>query len=120
MFKLVKFHATNLSGFYSGMGKKTVDIDLSDYIDKDVCVIVGDNGVGKSTFLSLIHPWHQPTDGRSKFVISGKEGCVIREFLGDDGTSIITKCVYMPKKMVVITGNTTCSCVDPMMMNMSN
>ena len=98
LYKLTYFEATNITGFYSGMGKKHVEIDLRDFREKEIWVVVGDNGVGKSTFLSMIHPWPYPTDGRTKFVRSGKEGIIVREYTGGDGTIIRTKCVYSPKK----------------------
>lgn len=98
MYRLKRYKATNLIGFASGIGKKTVEIDLSDYLEKDVVVIVGQNASGKSTFMSTIHPWPWPTDKRKRFIIEGKEGSVIREFIGDDGTEILTRCIYKPKK----------------------
>lgn len=98
MYKLVRFEATNVAGFQAGMGRKSIDIDLRKYADKDIFVIIGDNGVGKSTFLSMIHPWSSPTDGRSKFIVQGKEGIIKREYQGDDGTTLISKCIYTPKK----------------------
>lgn len=98
MYRLVYFKATNIIGFMSGLSRKTVEIDLQKFVDKDLIILFGDNASGKSTFLSLIHPWHVPTDGRTKFVIPGKEGTVIRSYLGDNGIMIYTKCVYTPKK----------------------
>lgn len=97
MYKLVRFQATNCIGFMSGLGKKTLTIDLSDMEDKNILVVCGDNASGKSTFLSLIHPLHTPSDGRSKFIIPGKEGSLIRTYKGDDGTFLISKCIFMPK-----------------------
>lgn len=97
MYKLAKFKATNVLGFISGIGKKTFELELSKFNDKDLIVIFGDNASGKSTFLSLVHPWYLPVDGRTKFIAPGKEGTVLREYHGDDGTIIVTKCVYRPK-----------------------
>lgn len=96
MYRLIYFKATNISGFISGIGKKTFELDLSEFQDKDLIVIFGDNASGKSTFLSLVHPWHLPTDGRTKFVAPRKEGTLIRGYKNDDGTIISTKCVYKP------------------------
>ena len=97
MYRLIRFQATNIIGFMSGLGKKNLTIDLSDMQDKSILVVCGDNASGKSTFLSLIHPLHTPSDGRTKFVIPGKEGSLIRSYKGDDGSFLISKCVYMPK-----------------------
>ena len=98
MYRLTYFKATNVIGFISGLSRKTVEIDLTKFIDKDLIIIFGDNASGKSTFMSLVHPWHTPTDGRTKFIVPGKEGTLLREYLSDDGTLIQTKCVYTPKK----------------------
>ena len=97
MYRLVRFQATNCIGFMSGLGKKTLTINLSDMEDKNILVVCGDNASGKSTFLSLIHPLHTPSDGRTKFIIPGKEGSLIRSYKGDDGTFLISKCIYMPR-----------------------
>lgn len=98
LYKLTKFKATNIIGFNSGLGRKTFELDLHDLSEKEIIVICGDNGSGKSTFLSLVHPWPYPTDGRTKFVIKGKEGSLIREYTGEDGTIFISHCIYTPKK----------------------
>lgn len=102
MYKLGYFRAVNLIGFASGLGKREFVIDLRNdgkgkLYNKDVIIILGDNATGKSTFLSLIHPMHTPADDRQKFVIPGKEGLLVREYDGEDGTIIRTKCVYKPK-----------------------
>ncbi len=98
MYRLIRFKATNLCGFVSGLGKKTVDIDLSGVYNKDVVAVLGENGTGKSTFLSMIHPLHTPSDKRTKFIVEGKEGSITREYLGEDMTRIVTKALYTPKK----------------------
>lgn len=97
MYRLIKFKATNIIGFMSGLGRKTFELDLSKYDDKNIFVVIGNNASGKSTFLSLIHPTHIPSDGRTKFVIPGKEGSLIRVYKGDDGTILVSKCIYTPK-----------------------
>lgn len=97
MYHLVYFKATNLIGFMQGLGKKTFELDLHEYSNRNIFCILGDNGTGKSTFQSLIHPWYQPSDKRNKFVINQKEGTLLREYENDDGTAILTKCVYTPK-----------------------
>ena len=98
MYRLIRFKATNLCGFLSGLNKKTVDIDLTPVYDKDVIAVLGENGSGKSTFLSLIHPVHTPSDKRTKFIAEGKEGSIIREYVNVDGSRIVTKAIYTPKK----------------------
>lgn len=97
MYRLVYFKATNVAGFMSGLSRKTVEIDLTKFDDKNLIIIFGDNASGKSTFMSLVHPWHLPTDGRTNFIVPGKEGTVLRTYVSDDGMTIQTKCVYLPK-----------------------
>lgn len=98
MYKLIRFQAQNVIGFISGLSKKKVDLDLSNFTDKSSMCILGDNATGKSTFLSLIHPVHSPSDDRNRFIVPGKEGLLIRTYREDDGTILISKCVYHPKK----------------------
>lgn len=98
MYRLLRYKAVNMIGFLSGLGKKTVEIDLTDFMDKDIVCIIGDNASGKSTFLSSCHPWNTPINGKPKFIIPGKEGLIVREYIGDDGTLMLSKCVYHPKK----------------------
>lgn len=99
MYKLVYMKATNFIGFRSGLGKKTVEIDLKEMTDLNMIIILGDNGTGKSTFASLIPPAHTPFGTNKSFIFDNKEGLLIREYMKNDGTSsIMTKCVYLPKK----------------------
>lgn len=98
MFYLKYLKATNLIGFRSGLGKKTVEIDLSDMLFKSMYIILGENGTGKTTFASLIPPAHTPFGTDKSFVMEGKEGLLIREYITADGEIIATKCVYLPKK----------------------
>lgn len=98
MYKLTYFSATNVIGFHGGLGKKHFVLDLTEFKDKDIIAICGDNATGKSTFLSLVHPSHTPSDDRNKFIIPGKEGSLIRVYEGDDGTIMTSKCIYSPVK----------------------
>ena len=41
MYKLVKFDATNVIGFMSGLGKKHFVLDLKELKHKDILVILG-------------------------------------------------------------------------------
>lgn len=98
MYRLIHFKAVNVIGFVSGTGKKSFELDLTPFEFSNLIVIHGDNASGKSTFLSLVHPWYQPTDGRNNFIVPEKEGTLIRTYLSDDGIKIVTKCIYHPKK----------------------
>lgn len=96
MYKLTYFKATNIAGFVSGLQRKTFEVDLREFSDKEIIVILGDNGTGKSTFLSFVHPIHTPTNKKKKFVMEGKEGSLIREYTSEDGTIISTRAIYTP------------------------
>lgn len=98
MYKLTYMKCVNGIGFYSGLNRKVFEVDLHDFYDKEIIVISGSNASGKTTFLSLVHPSVWPTNGRRKFIIKDKEGLLIREYTGTDGTVITTKCIYKPKK----------------------
>ena len=56
MYKLIRFKAVNCVGFLSGLGRKSFELDLTKYTDRNIFVVIGNNATGKSTFLSLIHP----------------------------------------------------------------
>lgn len=96
MYKLIRFKAVNCVGFLSGLGRKSFELDLTKYTDRNIFVVIGNNATGKSTFLSLIHPLHTPSDGRNHFILPGKEGTLIRTYKGDDGTILTSKCIYSP------------------------
>ncbi len=96
MYKLTYFKATNIAGFVSGLQRKTFEVDLREFTEKEIIVILGDNGTGKSTFLSFVHPLHTPTNKKKKFVMEGKEGSIVREYTADDGTIIVTRAIYTP------------------------
>jgi len=100
MYRLKSMSATNVTGFMSGLGRKTFRIDFSEALEagKSIFLACGANASGKSTFLSLIHPTHIPSDGRTKFIVPGKEGSLIREYIGDDGTILLSKCIATPKE----------------------
>ena len=103
MYRLTHFKAINIIGFMSGTVKKTFELDLTPFEFSNLVVIHGDNASGKSTFLSLVHPWAYPTDGRVNFVVPGKEGTLVRTYLSNDGIKIVTKCYYHPRKESSIT-----------------
>lgn len=98
MYRLVYFKGVNVIGFQSGLGRKTVEIDLHDvYNEYNIISVIGANGSGKSTFISLIHPMPYPSDGRKNFIIKGKEGTLIREYISDTGVTMVSRCIYRPK-----------------------
>ena len=100
MFRLINYKCVNSEGFRSGLGVKTVALNLSskDFMNKNVFVISGRNGSGKSVLAESLHPFTNNTGvGRQKFFTANKEGIIIRDYRDDDGTEIYTKIVYSPR-----------------------
>src|ERR1017187_9521686 len=91
--KLVEF-----IGIHSGLGQTVLEIDFTPILDNEIILILGDNGGGKSTLSSVLHPLIGTTDGRTKFIRKGKEGMKIFRSMRDDGCEIECKIVYTPTK----------------------
>lgn len=96
--KIKKITLKNFIGIYNGLGKKELVIDLTDLLNKDIIIILGENGTGKSTLTSVLHPLPGTTDKRNKFIREGKEGLKIIEYIRSDGVTYICKVVYTPSK----------------------
>ena len=88
----------NFIGFYNGLGKKKLVLDFSKILDKDIILILGDNGTGKSTLSSILHPLPGTTDKRNRFIREGKEGLKIIEYIRSDDVEYECKIVYSPSK----------------------
>jgi hypothetical protein len=100
MYRLIHFECENIIGIYNGLGRKHFELDLRPHRDKSVFIFLGTNAKGKSTALSLIHPFDGTTDGRSKFVREGKEGYkeLVYENQDDPNEVIRVRHVYIPTK----------------------
>lgn len=96
--KINRITLKNFIGIYNGLGKKELVIDLTKLLDKDIIIILGENGTGKSTLASVLHPLPGTTDKRNKFIREGKEGVKIIEYIRSDGTTYECKIVYSPTK----------------------
>lgn len=101
--KINKITLKNFIGIYNGLNKKELTIDLTDLLNKDIIIILGENGTGKSTLTSVLHPLPGTTDKRNKFIREGKEGVKIIEYIRSDDVRYICKVVYSPTK----TGHTS-------------
>lgn len=100
MLRLTFYSCTHSAGFRSGLGVKRVNLDLSkpERLSKNVFIISGNNATGKSVLSESLHPFTTNSGvGRQRFFVDGKEGLLLREYLDDDGTQILTKMVYSPK-----------------------
>lgn len=100
MYRLKTFEANNFIGFYNGLSKKKITLDLSRFRDKSVFVIIGANTKGKSTLASILHPFSGTTDNRDKFIREEKEGykLLVYEDMYDESRQIKIKHVYIPNK----------------------
>lgn len=96
--KITKIYLKNFIGIYNGLGKKELTIELDKLLDKDIIIILGENGTGKSTLSSVLHPLPGTTDKRNKFIREGKEGVKIVEYERSDGVTYKCKVVYSPSK----------------------
>lgn len=100
MYTLVmtKITLKNFIGIKTGLGKNELTVDFDKIKDKSIICILGDNGTGKSTFSSVLHPLVGTTDKRNKFIIEGKEGMKKIWYDRSDGAKYICKIVYSPSK----------------------
>jgi DNA repair exonuclease SbcCD ATPase subunit len=96
--KLKRIYLKQFIGIYNGLSLKELDLDLSNLLDKEIILILGDNGHGKSTLSSVMHPLTGSTDGRKKLVRKDKEGIKIAEYIRSDGVDFECKVVYSPTK----------------------
>lgn len=101
MYQLSYFEAKNFTGLYNGLGKTTFKLDLSKHDSKSIFIILGGNAKGKSTFVSICHPFSGTTDKRTdKFIREGKEGYKLMVYtdVNDPDLKITIKHVYVPNK----------------------
>jgi len=99
LYRLKFFECENYIGIYNGLSKKKLTIDFERFRDKTVFIILGANAKGKSTLLSILHPFSGTTDKRDKFIRKEKEGykLLIYEDIYDPDKQIKIKHVYIPK-----------------------
>lgn len=96
--QLTKVQLKNFIGIETGLGKTELTVDFTKLLNKNIICILGDNGTGKSTFSSVIHPLIGTTDKRSKFIIEDKEGFKKLWYARSDGSKYVCKVVYSPTK----------------------
>lgn len=100
MYRLIHFECQNVIGIYNGLNKKHLELDLRPYRDKQVFIMLGGNAKGKTTLMSILHPFPDTTDKRDKFIRKGKEGYkeLIYENQDDENVTIRIRHVYAPTK----------------------
>ena len=100
MYKLIRGEFENFIGIYNGLGKKKLELDLTDHTDKSIFIILGGNAHGKSTLISILHPFSGTTDKRDKFIRENKEGYKQLLYIkqDDSNTQIKIRHTYIPNK----------------------
>lgn len=96
--KITKIVLKNFIGIKSGLGKSELSLDISKLENKNIICILGDNGTGKTTLSSVLHPMPGTTDKRNKFIIEDKEGLKKIYYDRSDGCKYECKLVYTPSK----------------------
>ena len=96
--KITKIVLKNFIGIKSGLGKHELSLDISKLENKNIICILGDNGTGKTTLSSVLHPMPGTTDKRNKFIIEDKEGVKKIYYDRSDGCKYECKLVYTPSK----------------------
>lgn len=91
----VEFH--NFIGFYNVMRMTELKLDLRKFKGVDLILIVGQNGVGKTTMLNNITPLIDPTVGGT-CIRPNHTGMKIVHVRNDKGELLECKIVYKPTK----------------------
>ena len=65
-FKIIKIYLKNFIGIKTGLKLTEFELDLKPYKNKDIFLLVGPNGYGKTTLSSVMHALPGTTD-KEKF-----------------------------------------------------
>ncbi|AMS01223.1 SbcC ATPase [Bacillus phage AR9] len=71
--KITYARFVNFAGIYAGLGKTELELDFSKSTNK-IIALIGDNGSGKTTILSLLTPYRDTNDERKSIILDGKKG----------------------------------------------
>lgn len=71
--RIVYLKLKNFKGIFAGMGKKEIEINFSE-CDKRIVLLLGANGSGKSTIMSMLHPFMESFDGRDSLILDDHDG----------------------------------------------
>lgn len=71
--KILYIKAKNFIGIYSGTGKTEIEIDFTKG-NNDITLLLGKNGSGKSSLMSILHPYRETFDNRKNIILENKEG----------------------------------------------
>ena len=93
--RILKAKFENFAGFYTGLGLKTLEIDFSKSTDEPITMLFGKNRSGKTTLISVLHPFATSLDDRKKIVNEKEDGSKEIIFEKDDGTIFKTVIKYL-------------------------
>ena len=71
---ILKAKFENFAGFYTGMGLRTLEIDFTKSLDEPITMLFGKNFSGKTTLISVLHPFPSSLDNRKRIIIEKENG----------------------------------------------
>lgn len=93
--RILKAKFVNFAGFYTGLGLKTFEIDFSKSADEPITMLFGKNRSGKTTLISVLHPFPSSLDNRKQIIMEGEDGSKDIIFKKDDGSVFKTTIHYL-------------------------
>jgi len=85
--RILKAKFENFAGFYTGLGLKTLEIDFTKSLDEPITMLFGKNRSGKTTLISVLHPFPTSLDNR-KHIINERENGVKEIIFQKDETHV--------------------------------
>ena len=79
--KILYLRLENFIGIYNGMNKSVYEVHLNS--KNKIVLLLGDNGSGKTTVLSCLHPFSGTMDDRNEIIRAGFDGYKEIHFLKD-------------------------------------
>jgi DNA repair exonuclease SbcCD ATPase subunit len=99
--KILYLRLLNSAGIWAAMSRTEIALDFSK-TDKNIIMLFGENGSGKTTILSSLHPFVGSTnDERKKFFLEGVEGEKEIHYKVDDDVYIIRHYVKKSTKSYI-------------------
>ena len=93
--RILKAKFVNFAGFYTGLGLKTFEIDFSKSADEPITMLFGKNRSGKTTLISVLHPFSSSLDNRKTIINEGEDGSKEIIFEREDGAIFKTVINYL-------------------------
>ena len=72
--KILSAKFVGFQGFYTGMGKKVLEIDFSKAHTDPIFMLFGKNRSGKTTLISALHPFPGSNDARGSIICEKEDG----------------------------------------------